>query len=89
VEDYTVPQNTGQSPLSTVIILIESDAACEILIHKAKYTKPRFDPSPVHVGFLVDKVALERIILREYLFRFSPVSIITSLLPTPISFMYH
>ena len=41
------------------------------------------------MGFLVVKMALGRVILREDLLRLSPLSIILPLLRTPISFIHH
>jgi len=42
---------------------------------------PGFDPRPVYVGFMVDKVSLGQIFLQVHLF--SPVIIILPMLYTP------
>jgi hypothetical protein len=46
--------------------------------------RPGFAPGPVHVGFVVDKVALGQVSVR--VIQFSPVGLIPPLLSTPI---YH
>jgi hypothetical protein len=47
--------------------------------------RPRFHPRPIHVRFVVDKVALAQVFLQ--VIRFSPVSFIAPLLCSDISFI--
>jgi hypothetical protein len=62
-------------------MLLLKMVSCEILTPTAKYTKPMFDSSPVSVGFLVVKMALWRVILREDLLRFSPCHYYSTIAP--------
>jgi len=49
--------------------------------------RPGFNPGPVYVGFVVNKVAMVQVFLRAL--SFSPVSIIPPLLRTYVSYTYH
>jgi hypothetical protein len=49
--------------------------------------RPRFDPRPVHVGFVVDKLEVEQLFLQ--VFQLCPVSIIPPILHALLSFTCH
>jgi hypothetical protein len=75
---FLVPHGNFQQPSIFVTNIYVGRAWLRQLIAGLSPRRPGFDPGSVHVGFVVDKVALGHVFLR--VLRFSPVNFIPPLL---------
>ena len=87
---YSVSQYAEHSRGRNLTVLLLKMTSCDITTHTANYTKPVFDSSLISVGFWWSKWPEAGLFFeKKDLLRFSPVSVILTLLHTRLSFMHH